>query len=300
MTTSALDRFIAERQRLTALAYRMLGERSAAEDVVQEVWLRWSRAAEQGVANPGAWLHRVTTRLALDALRSARWRREVYVGPWLPEPLVAEFEDSSEDAFALAQECRLALLWAMERLSPEERAAFILRRVFDTDYSELADILDKTEVACRQLVSRAARKVKSAQPSFKPDTKEIQQMLLRFSQAAVAQDHKAVLSLLSPDVVSISDGGGRVRAALRPLVGAEEVAQVILAVAAGKVSRSQDVRIVDANGTPALAVLSGSNDDMLFTLTINENGLIEWIYMMRNPEKLPVTRSPKPGDKHPI
>lgn len=286
MTTDTVDNFESERQRLIALAYRMLGERAAAEDVVQEVWLRWSRAAPKGVANPKAWLHRVTARLAIDALHSARWRREVYVGPWLPEPLVREVDQSSEDSFALAQECELALLWAMERLTPEERAAFILRQVFDTDYSELADILDKSETTCRQLVSRAARNVKSERPRFEADPSEVSAMLARFVQATAAQDHAAVLALLAPDVVAVSDGGGKVRAALRPLCGAEEVAHVILSVAA-KSPVASGIRPVAANGIPALAVLEGGPDDMICTLTTNTDGLIDWIYVMRNPEKLP-------------
>ncbi len=287
MKVDAVDIFQSERQRLIALAYRMLGERSAAEDVVQEVWLRWSGAAAQGIDNPSGWLHRVTTRLAIDALRSARHRREVYVGPWLPEPLLSDNQASPEDSFALAQECQLALLWAMERLTPEERAAFILRQVFDTEYSELADILDKTESACRQLVSRAAKQVRSARPRFDPDPNETLIMLTRFAQATAAQDHKTVLALLAPDVVAISDGGGKVRAAFRPLNGAQEVAQVLLSIAAGK-SDLSGLRVVSVNGAPAIAILSGGEDDMLCTVVTNDQGQIDWIYILRNPDKLPM------------
>ncbi len=287
MTTDAQDPFQQERQRLIALAYRMLGERAAAEDVVQDVWLRWSGAAHQDIENPAAWLHRVTTRAAIDALRSARNRRETYIGPWLPEPLVAETDQSGEDRFAMAQECHLALLWAMERLTPEERAAFILRQVFDTEYSELADILNKSEAACRQLVSRAARQVKSQKPRFVPDPAETAALLGKFAQATLAQDHATVLSLLAPDVVAISDGGGKVSSAFRPLVGPQEVAQVILSIVSKKAG-IKGLKLIRANHAPALAILEGGPDDMIYTITSNEDGLINWIYSMRNPDKLPL------------
>lgn len=285
MNSPALDLFEAERQRLTALAYRMLGEVAAAEDLVQEVWIRWSKAAGQGIDNPAAWLHRVTARLAIDALRSARKRREIYVGPWLPEPLIDGVATGGEDRFALAQECELALLWAMERLTPEERAAFVLRQVFDADYAELARVLNRSEAACRQLVSRARKQVRSARPRFRPDPEETATVLARFSQATMTQDHATVLSLLAPDVTAISDGGGKVRAAFRPLEGAEEVAQVILSVAAKQPDNS-GLRAVRVNGAPALAILERGDRDMIFTLTTNAEGLVDWIYILRNPDKL--------------
>jgi RNA polymerase sigma-70 factor (ECF subfamily) len=284
MTADVLDIFEAERPRLLALAYRMLGERAEAEDVVQEAWLRWQRHAG-AVDAPGAWLRQVTARLAVDALRRARARRERYVGPWLPEPLVAGMDEEDGAArLALAEECHLALLWAMERLGPEERAAFILRRVFDADYAEIAATLGRSEAACRQMVSRAAARLREARPRFTPDEVAVRAALERFARAALAQDHAAVLAMLAPDVTAISDGGGRARAALRPLQGAAEVAQVLLAVAAkaGRVAP----RMVRANGAPALAVLEGGAEDVLYTLTLDAGGRIDWIYVMRNPDKL--------------
>ncbi len=285
MTKDPLHLFEAERPRLIGLAYRMLGERAGAEDVVQEVWLRWSRAAQK-VGNPAGWLRQVTVRLAVDALRSARHRRETYVGPWLPEPLVSEMDErDGAENLALAQDCHLALMWAMERLTPEERAAFLMRRVFDAEYAEIAAVLGKNEPACRQLVSRAASRLREVRPRFTPDPEATRDMLLRFAQAAMAQDHAAVLAMLAPDVVAISDGGGKARAALRPLHGAEEVAQVILAVAAKRGDSSP--RMVLANGAPALAILEGREEDVVYSLTTDERGRIDWIYIMRNPEKLP-------------
>jgi RNA polymerase sigma-70 factor (ECF subfamily) len=296
MSSQRLDQCEAERQNLISLAYRMLGERAAAEDVVQEAWIRWSKSGGDQIECPGAWLHRVTSRIAIDVLRSAKQRRETYVGPWLPEALFAGETNSGIDDFELAQECELALLWAMERLTPEERAAFILRQAFDAEYTELAAVLSRTEAACRQLVSRARQKVKSARPKYDPDPQETAEMLAQFAQATVAQDHATVLSLLAPDVTAISDGGGKVRAAFRPLVGDSEVAQVFLSIVA-KQAQTTLPRLVRANGLPALAILDGSQSDMVFTVTVNDDGLIDWIYLLRNPEKLAsIAMSQKLGD----
>ncbi len=284
MTGDALHLFEAERPHLTALAYRMLGERAAAEDVVQDAWLRWSAHAAT-VEAPRAWLRQVTTRLAVDALRRARARREHYVGPWLPEPIIAEMDEADGAArVALAEECHLALLWAMERLGPEDRAAFLLRRVFDADYAEIAAALGRSETACRQMVSRAAARLREVRPRFAPDQSAVRVALDRFAQAAMAQDHATVLAMLSPDVTAISDGGGKARAALRSLMGASEVAQVILAVAAK--AGPAVPRWVQANGAPALAILDGGAEDVLYTLTLDPSGKIDWIYIMRNPDKL--------------
>ena len=284
MTGDALHIFETERPHLTALAYRMLGERAAAEDVVQDAWLRWSAHAAT-VEAPRAWLRQVTTRLAVDALRSARARREHYVGPWLPEPIIAEVDEADGAThMALAEECHLALLWAMERLGPEDRAAFLLRRVFDADYAEIATTLGRSETACRQMVSRAAARLRTARPRFAPDEGAVRVALERFAQAAMAQDHATVLAMLAPDVTAISDGGGKARAALRSLMGASEVAQVILAVAAK--AGPAVPRWVQANGAPALAILEGGAEDVLYTLTLDRSGKIDWIYIMRNPDKL--------------
>jgi len=200
--------------------------------------------------------------------------------------VIGEIDEADGAArLELAQECHLALLWAMERLGPEERAAFLLRRVFDADYAEIAATLGRSEAACRQMVSRAGARLRAARPRFAPDADAVRAALDRFARAAMAQDHAAVLAMLAPDVTAISDGGGKARAALRPLEGAAEVAQVILAVAA---KRGPVVpRLVRANGAPALAVLEGGAQDVLYTLTLDVQGRIDWIYVMRNPDKLP-------------
>ncbi|MEO0982540.1 MAG: RNA polymerase sigma factor SigJ [Pseudomonadota bacterium] len=287
MSASA-DAFERERPRLTALAYRMLGERAGAEDVVQDTWLRWAREDRAGVADPGAWLRRAATRLAIDALRSARARREDYVGPWLPEPLLVQ--EGPETAFGLAQEARLALVWAMERLGPEERAAFILKDAFDADYGEIAEILGKSEPACRQIVSRARARLKDGAPRFDAAEAEVAGLLGRFVEAAASADRAAALALFAPDVVAVSDGGGKARAALRVLEGPEDVVTVLFAVM-GKTGGLPNVRPVRANGAPALALLDGSEQEMVATLAPDADGRIAWLYVMRNPDKLAAARA---------
>ncbi len=254
------------------------------------------------IRTPVAWLKRVTTRLAIDALRSLKARREVYVGPWLPEPLLAAPSSltdpaaAPEDALALAQECELALLWTMERLAPEERAAFILRTAFDADYSDIAQTLGKTEVASRQLVSRAARRVRDGAPRYDAPKEERAAMLARFSRACAEQDRETVLSLLAPDALSLTDGGGKVRAALRPLTHAAEIATVFLEVARRHVANTPLIppQVVLANGAPAFARLNSPADPTLMTLTTDASGLIDWIYVMRNPDKLGLRSQPGP------
>ena len=287
----AVSLFEAERPRLKSLAYRMLGEHAGAEDIVQDVWLKWQGSQGSGVANPQAWLTTVTTRAAIDALKSARARREVYVGPWLPEALV-EGEgggDRPDAGFEQRQDVSLALLWAMERLAPEERAAFLLRDVFDLEYREIADALDKAETACRQLVSRARKRVKDGAPRFDASAAEVSQLLDRFMTATASLDRAEIMALLSPDVLAISDGGGKASAALRPLEGASEVAQVWLAVAARKKDAVAPQKIM-VNGLPALAVLSGGEDDMIVTVMPDRAGRISWIYILRNPEKIAASK----------
>ena len=285
MQAEKLAVFEAERPNLISIAYRMLGEKAAAEDIVQEAWILWAENGGEHLRSPQAWLRTVTTRLAIDALRSARARRERYVGPWLPEPLIEGSAPSPEDIFAKARECELALLWAMERLSEEERAAFILREVFDAGYDELATVLGKSEAACRKLVSRAKQNIREARPRFVAEEPAHLDAVSRFVQACSSGDHQTVLSLLAPDVRAVSDGGGKRRAALRVLSGQVEVAQVLLTLAA-KLEFMPPPKPVRVNGRTGFAILNGSEDDMLYSVSFDESGRISWIYMMRNPDKL--------------
>lgn len=275
--------FEAERPRLIALCYRMLGERAAAEDAVQDCWIRWAGAGQ--VDNPQAWLTRVATRIALDMLRSAQARRERYVGPWLPEPLVVSDDNPAEAAFAQAQECSLALLWAMERLEPAERAALILREAMECDYAQIAETLGKSQAACRQLVSRARRRLPEAGAPLAPVVPaQAAELLTRFLAAVQAGDAGALRALLTPEALSITDGGAKARAARRPLVGPEEIATVTLAVAAqlGTVMLTP----CTANGAPALLLRRNGAVDSVLALTAAPDGRIGWLYTLRAPEKL--------------
>ena len=291
MNSQATQMFEGERARLISLAYRMMGEWAAAEDVVQDAWLRWSKADHGGIQSPAAWLTTVTTRLAIDALTSARARREIYVGPWLPEADLEPWDgmESGSDHpgadIEQKQQVNLALMWAMERLAPEERAAFLLRDIFETDYADVAATLDRSEAACRQMVSRAKKRLEEDAPRFQAEPTAVSNLLERFMTATASLDKAEVLALLSPDVVAISDGGGKVSAALRPLEGADEVAQVWISVASRKPIAAKPKWVL-ANGQPALAILEGGEDDVVLSVIPGADGRIAWIYAMRNPEKL--------------
>ncbi len=277
--------FEAERVTLTALCYRMLGERSGAEDAVQETWLKWAAADKSQIRNPSAWLRRVATNIAISTLRKARRSREVYVGPWLPEPLMQT--GGLETGFELAQECELALLWAMERLNERERAAFILREAFDASYAEIAATLGTTEGACRQLVSRSQKKIQETGPRFDAAPEDVAALSQRFFMAVMAEDFATALDLLTPETVAITDGGAKKTAARRPLVGDREIMQVFGALAA-KRGKEQGWTIRDTvlNGRPAALILQSGQLDSVISVTPGEDGRIAWIYLMRNPDKL--------------
>lgn len=278
--------FEAQRSQLTSLCYRMLGDRAGAEDAVQETWFRWMGADHAAVENPAAWLRRAATNIAIDALRSARQRRETYVGPWLPEPLLRS-EQGPEDAFVLAQECELALVWAMERLGEEERAAFILREAFDAGYDEVAASLGKSEAACRQMVSRAHKRLQESGPKFDAPDAEVQDLIARFFAAATAEDGETAIKLFAPRAVAISDGGRKARAARRVLTGPEEIVQVMMSVwrkSAGDGDWSIEPCI--ANGAPGVIRRMDGEIDFVLTLAPDSENRIAWLYVMRNPDKL--------------
>ena len=286
---TSVSMFEAQRPALVALAYRMLGERALAEDVVQEAWLRWRRVEAEDLDQPAAWLRTVTTRLAIDALRRARSRREAYIGPWLPEPLM---EDPASDFTArleTVQQAELALVWVMEFLTPAERAAFVLHDTFDEPYSAIASVLDKTEAACRKLVSRARAKTGAAPMQIGASREAVMGLLDRLMQASAVGDLAMIRDVLAEDVVAISDGGGKARAALRPLYGADEAAQVMHALATRKQIGAAPVW-VSVNGAPAIAILEGGALDHITTLAPSRTdpARIGWLYTMRNPDKLPV------------
>lgn len=287
----ATEVFEAERPALTALAYRMLGERGLAEDVVQEAWLRWQTVKPDALDQPAAWLRTVTTRLAIDALRRARSRREAYIGPWLPEPVLEDPAGDFTARLETVQQAELALVWVMEFLTPDERAAFILHDTFEETYAAIASVLDKTEAACRKLVSRARAKTQAAPMQLGASREAVMGLLERLMQASATGDLQAIRDVLAEDVVAISDGGGKARAALRPLYGADETAQVMHAVTTRKQAGVEPIVLI-VNGVPAIAILDGGELDHITTLAPSRQdpSRIGWLYTMRNPDKLPVSR----------
>jgi RNA polymerase sigma-70 factor (ECF subfamily) len=274
--------FEAQRPRLKRLAYRMLGSVSEAEDVVQDAWLRWDRAGETA-QEPAAWLAQTTTRLCLDRLKSARSRRETYVGPWLPEPLI---EEEPVDPLERAEDVSVAFLLALERLSPLERAVFLLHDVFDQDYGQVAAALGRDEAACRQLASRARGHLKEARPRYSVPQDQAMRLAAAFMDASASNDFTALGELLAEDAVLISDGGGKRPAALRPMVGREDVLALLQGLAwRGALPKVDNMRPARINGLPGLIM---KNPDGLTTMAFecNAEGLLGAIYIIRNPEKL--------------
>ncbi|HEY1427736.1 MAG TPA: RNA polymerase sigma factor SigJ [Caulobacteraceae bacterium] len=269
---------------MVRLAYRMLGSMAEAEDVAQDAWLRWQGADRAAIADPAAWLVRVATRLSLDRLRADRARRAAYRGPWLPEPLI---EDISEDPVERAEEVSVAFLLALERLSPLERAVFLLHDVFETDYPDVAETLQRSEAACRQLAARAREHVRQAQPRFQVARDAAARLAVAFMEAARRNDLAGLKSLLAEDAVMITDGGGKRGAALRPLVGRDDVLSFIegLFWRQGWPAGAELVRLARINGSPG-AVLRTADGLSTIAFEPDGEGRIAAIYVVRNPEKL--------------
>lgn len=279
-----IDAFEAQRGRLTRLAYRMLGSLAEAEDVVQDAWLRWRRTETAAVADPAAWLVRTTTRLCIDRLRADKARREAYRGPWLPEPLI---EDAAVDPVERAEDVSVAFLLALQRLSPLERAVFLLHEAFDADYAAIAAALGRSEAACRQLAVRARAHVRQARPRFEVTDAEAARLAGAFIEAAQAGDWTRLGALLAEDAVLISDGGGKRSAALRPLVGREDVLRLIQGLAWRGIGwvRGVVLRPARINGAPG-AVVRTPDGAQTIAFEPTADGRIAAIYVVRNPDKL--------------
>lgn len=272
--------FVDLQPRLFAVAYRMLGTVSDAEDIVQEAYLRWQRVDKSEVRDNTGYLIRVTTRLCLDQLRAARSRRETYPGEWLPEPLVTD--DATE---RLDRDVSVALLLSLERLTPLERAAFLLHDVFEQSYEELADALDRSPVSCRQLVSRARKHVRSNKPRTQVDPRHGEKLISAFFSAARSGDTATLSTLLAQDVHLHSDGGGKALATLNPILGQDKVMRFFAGLAR-KYSGHQQLRwaICELNGQKS--IVSREPDGLLQATSIEiEDGRITRIYITRNPDK---------------
>jgi RNA polymerase sigma-70 factor (ECF subfamily) len=277
------DPLAPHRGRLLGLAYRMLGSRSDAEDIVQDAYLRFAGA--QDVHNAEAFLVTVVTRLCLDRLKSARAQREVYVGPWLPEPVFDAEGLSADTATELADDLSFALLLALDRLSPMERAAFLLHDVFDTPFSEIAAMLDRTEASCRQLASRARRAVRDERPAPAATPDNHARLLQAFGEAVTSGDVARLAELLREDAVAITDGGGRKTAARNPIQGADKIARFFIGLAAKNAGHEIRVEPAMINGAiGALLYLDGELDHTMSMAISGEK--IAAIYIVRNPDKL--------------
>jgi len=287
--TVVIDRAAAEfevhRRALTGLAYRMLGSRAEAEDVVQDAYLRWHAADRAAVKEPRHYLGTVVTRLCLDRLKSAKARREVYVGQWLPEPVVDEaFDDSA--AGDLAHDISVALMLVLERLSPLERASFLLHDVFGLDFTEVARALDRSEAACRQLAARARSHIEAGRPRFRASREEGDRLAAAFQAAVASGDAQALKRVLADDAVLCSDGGGKRAAALKPIYGADKILRFLSGIARkNSALAAMQARPAVVNGLAGFVLREddGSVDTIAFD---HRDGRIIAIYIVRNPEKL--------------
>ncbi|GGT88825.1 MULTISPECIES: RNA polymerase sigma-70 factor [Actinomadura] len=278
----ATEAFVAHRNLLFTVAYEMLGSAADAEDVLQETWLRWVKVDLEQVRDRRAYLVRITTRQALNRLRTMTRRKEAYVGPWLPEPLLTS-PDVAEDV-ELAESMSMALMLVLETLAPTERAVFVLREVFDVGYEEIAAAVGKSPAAVRQIAHRARRHVDARRPREAVSQAETRAVLESFRRALDTGDLQGLLDVLAPDVVMVGDGGGLKQAALRPVTGAEKVARYIVG-GTGRVPSTVTVEQTVVNGNPALVMrLDGELDGVLAVRV--EDARITGLYYVRNPEKL--------------
>lgn len=287
----AVAEFEQHRRHLTGLAYRMLGSHAEAEDAVQEAWLRWSEADRSAVEQPRAFLSRTVTRLCLDRLKSAQVQREVYVGPWLPDPLIeaaGATANEPEMASELASDLSYAFMLALERLTPSERAAFLLHDVFEMDFSEVAGTLGRSEASCRQLATRARQHIREERPRFTPTTEQHTRLMQMFLMTAQTGNVEQLGKMLAQDAVFLSDGGGVATAARIPVVGRERVAKAFSGftvkhgppadarVRAARINGMAGVYVSAADGTPIQTLAVEFGDD----------SLIKALYVVRNPHKL--------------
>lgn len=272
------------RSKLTGIAYRMLGSRADAEDVLQEAYIRWLSAEVSDLRSPEAWLVTVVTRLSIDRLRLAKKERETYIGHWIPEPWVGEEGHSPEHGIEQAGDISIAFLMVLERLAPDERAAFLLHEVFEVGYPEIAQMLGKSQEACRQIVHRARVRVRQDRPRFEVNREAHLRLLEKFIEAARTGDREQMMSLLGEDVTFTGDGGGRVPSITKVLRGARGVARFYRGIRKMYLGR-MEYRIAEINGTPGLLrYLDGELESATSLLT--DGVRILDIYVVRNPDKL--------------
>jgi RNA polymerase sigma-70 factor (ECF subfamily) len=282
-TMEATATYLEYRDLLFGIAYRLLGRAADAEDVVQEAWLRWTAVRQDEIENPRAFLVRITTNLALDRLRRTKARHEAYTGTWLPEPLLTA-PDASE-RLELAESISMAMLVVLETLSPLERAVFILHEAFDLSFAELADILGRSQAAVRQIAHRARQHVHERRPRFDRDPETRERVTERFLAAASNGDLQGLLEVLAPDVTLVADGGGQVRAPLRPVYGADKVSRFLVAVQARPEFSASALHVTAINGGPGLVIETPGAPPSVVLLDVRD-GAVGIIYLLANPGKL--------------
>lgn len=280
-TDRATEVFLEHRNLLFTVAYELLGSAADAEDVLQETWLRWVEVDHALVSDARAYLVRIASRQALNRLRTLSRRRESYVGPWLPEPILTT-PDVAEDA-ELAESVSMAMMLVLETLSPTERAVFVLREVFDVGYDEIAAAVDKTPAACRQIAHRARAHVEARRPREAVSEAESRRVVETFLEATRTGDLQRLLDVLAPEVVLIGDGGGVKQAALRPIVGADKVVRFLSGVSAK--AEVGPVEPVGVNGRTGLRIYADGELDGVLALLVDA-GRVTGLYYVRNPEKL--------------
>ena len=277
--------FERHRRLLFSIAYRMLGSVADAEDILQDAFIRWQRASKTEVKSPKAFLITVVSRLCISHLQSARARREEYVGEWLPEPLATGVENQPSRIVQVDESVSMALLLLLERLTPVERAVYLLQDIFDYTHAEIAKTLDLTEANCRQLLHRAREHVRLARPRFKASEKEHREVLERFQEAAASGNMDNLLALLSLDVVLHSDGGGKAPAFPLPIYGPDKVANAVVKGLRILLSMKPVQRILQVNGEPGIVSYVKGRPQSVFTLQVND-GRIDAIFIVTNPKKL--------------
>jgi RNA polymerase sigma-70 factor (ECF subfamily) len=283
-TETSVTAFEALRGRLFGLAYRMLGSRADAEDIVQEAYVRWHEVKPGTVDNPEAWLVTTTSRLAIDRLRRLKTEREAYAGQWLPEPIVTHPPPPDRN-LDLAADLSIAFLTLLERLAPEERAAFLLRDVFDVGYGDIASVLEKSEAACRQVVHRARERVRGDRKRFDVPESAKAEILQKFLAAMEARDERALLTLFAPDATWTADGGGKTNAAALPIVGADRIAKLVINLREKFWAEDRHVDIAAINGETGLRIRDGNR--LTATISIATDGThIQAVYAVVNPDKL--------------
>lgn len=280
-----LDAFRQHRPLLLSVAYRMLGSRADAEDVVQETFLRWQQARDQNIASPRAFLVTITSRLCINLLDSARVRRAEYVGQWLPEPVVTGPGDDPDALVRMDESLSMAFLMLLERLTPPERAVFLLREVFDYDYEDIASIVGQGATTCRQILRRARQHVADVRRRFTPSREEREGLVRRFVEASTGGDMRGLLALLAEDVVLYADGGGKAAAVPKPVRGSSRVARLAVKAIRKFVAPESERRILPVNGAPGVVTYLDRRAVAVLAVDVDD-GRISAVYIVTNPDKL--------------